>query len=88
MDPVDCTTGPEVDLLKYDRTEPAPDGEHTLNQVPEGEQVSIVRIVPGHPEQMIRLSGMGVVPGAVVRVRQRRPAVVVALGETTLALDP
>jgi Fe2+ transport system protein FeoA len=64
------------------------DGEKGLNQVPEGEEVRIVRIVAGHPEQLIRLSGMGVVPGALVRVRQRRPAMVLALGETTLALDP
>ncbi|MBD3868342.1 MAG: ferrous iron transport protein A [Acidobacteria bacterium] len=64
------------------------DDEQALNQVPEGEEVRIVRIVAGHPEQMIRLSGMGVVPGALVQVRQRRPAMVLALGETTLALDP
>ena len=62
--------------------------ERALSQVPEGEEVRIVRIVAGHPEQMIRLSGMGVVPGALVQVRQRRPATVLALGETTLALDP
>ena len=64
------------------------DDEQDLDLVPEGEEVRIVRIVAGHPEQMIRLSGMGVVPGALVRVRQRRPATVLALGETTLALDP
>ncbi len=65
-----------------------PEDEQALSQVPEGQEVRIVRIVPGHPDQMVRLSGMGVVPGAVVRVRQRRPATVLALGETTLALDP
>ena len=64
------------------------DNEQALTQVPVGQEVRIVRIVAGHPEQMIRLSGMGVVPGAMVRVRQRRPATVLALGETTLALDP
>lgn len=66
----------------------APVEEQALSQVPEGQEVRIVRIVASHPDQMVRLSGMGVVPGAVVRVRQRRPAMVLALGETTLALDP
>ena len=74
--------------MKTGTIRPNHDEEHSLSQVPEGEEVRIVRIVPGHPDRMIRLSGMGVVPGAVVRVCQRRPATVLALGETTLALDP
>ena len=31
---------------------------------------------------------LGIVPGARVRVRQKAPAFVLALGETTLAVDP
>ena len=74
--------------MRYDSLVTNRDEEHDLSQVPEGEEVRIVRIVSGHPDRMIRLSGIGVVPGAVVRVCQRTPATVVALGETTLALDP
>jgi Fe2+ transport system protein FeoA len=74
--------------MKTGKLHQAPDDEQALNQVPEGEEVRIVRIVAGHPEQMVRLSGMGVVPGALVQVRQRRPATILALGETILALDP
>jgi len=74
--------------MKSGKLHQAPDDERALTQVPEGEEVRIVRIVAGHPDQMVRLSGMGVVPGALVQVRQRRPATIVALGETILALDP
>jgi Fe2+ transport system protein FeoA len=74
--------------MKTGKLHQAPDDERALTQVPEGEEVRIVRIVAGHPEQMVRLSGMGVVPGALVQVRQRRPATILALGETILALDP
>ncbi len=74
--------------MKSDTARSNHDEEHSLSQVPVGEEVRIVRIAPGHPDRMIRLSGMGVVPGAVVRVCQRRPATVLALGETILALDP
>ncbi len=74
--------------MKKDKLQQGPAGEQSLTQVPEGEEVQIVRIVAGHPEMKVRLSGMGVVPGVVVQVRQRRPATILALGETTLALDP
>jgi Fe2+ transport system protein FeoA len=36
---------------------------------------------------MTRLSNLGVVPGATVRLQQRKPAAVLRIGETTLALD-
>ena len=74
--------------MKTGKLHQASDDERALTQVPEGEVVRIVRIVAGHPDQMVRLSGMGVVPGALVQVRQRRPATILALGETILALDP
>ena len=35
----------------------------------------------------MKLSSLGLVPGSVVRLQQTRPAAVVKVGETTLALD-
>ena len=39
------------------------------------------------PELLVKLSGFGVVPGAVVVLQQRLPAAVLRIGETTVALD-
>lgn len=52
-----------------------------------GETARIVHIVAKDVERAVRLSSLGLVPGAVVRLNQKRPAVVLELGETTLALD-
>lgn len=37
---------------------------------------------------MTRLSNLGVVPGAAVRLQQRRPDAVLRIGETTLVTRP
>jgi DtxR family Mn-dependent transcriptional regulator len=44
--------------------------------------------VPRERERLARLTNMGIVPGARIRVQQKVPAFVLALGETTLAVDP
>jgi len=67
---------------------PAVQKPETLDDAAIGEKVQVVGIASPHPERMIRLSGMGIVPGATVQVRQRTPATVLAIGETLLALDP
>lgn len=59
-----------------------------LDQIPVGEKVEVVGLATSHPERLIRLSGLGIVPGATIQVRQRHPATVLAIGATTLALDP
>ncbi len=53
-----------------------------------GSLARVVYIVPKDVDRLRRLSGLGVVPGATVRLQQKSPAAVVRLGETTLALDP
>lgn len=58
-----------------------------LSRLSAGEEARIVYIVPKEPERLVRLSGLGVVPGARLRLRQRRPAAVISVGETTVALD-
>jgi DtxR family Mn-dependent transcriptional regulator len=52
-----------------------------------GEEGRVVFISPRAPERMTKLSSLGIVPGATVRLQQRKPAAVLRVGETTLALD-
>lgn len=52
-----------------------------------GSVVRVVHLACRVPERLAKLSGFGLVPGATLRVRQRRPSWVVSIGETTLALD-
>jgi DtxR family Mn-dependent transcriptional regulator len=59
-----------------------------LERMPFGERARIVHIVAREPHRISKLSSLGVVPGAIVALRQLRPAAVLTLGETTLALDP
>jgi DtxR family transcriptional regulator, Mn-dependent transcriptional regulator len=53
-----------------------------------GESGRIVHIVPRDPRRLGRLASLGVVPGATVRLQQKSPAVVMRVGETTLAVEP
>ena len=53
-----------------------------------GERGRIVYIVPREPGRLVRLSNLGIVPGATIDLQQRRPATVLRIGETTLAMDP
>ena len=52
-----------------------------------GEQAKIVFITPGSHSRLDRLSAMGVVPGSIVKLHQKRPSYVVQLGETMIAVD-
>lgn len=58
-----------------------------LGQLAVGTRARVVHVVPKHPDQLLRLSNLGLVPGAVVVLRQKRPAAIVAIGETRLAVD-
>jgi len=59
----------------------------SLRDVAVGAQVRVVFIAPGTHQRLDRLAGIGLVPGSRLRLHQRQPAYVIALGETTLALD-
>lgn len=52
-----------------------------------GEQAKIVFITPGAHSLLDRLSAMGVVPGSIVKLHQKKPSYVIQLGETTIAVD-
>jgi ferrous iron transport protein A len=58
-----------------------------LDRLAAGDEGRIVSIAPGDEGRLVRLSSFGLVPGAVVRLQQSSPAVVVRLGETVLAID-
>lgn len=59
-----------------------------LDRLAPGEAGHIVYIVPREPGRLVRLAGLGVVPGATVHFQQRTPAAVLRVGETTVALEP
>jgi DtxR family Mn-dependent transcriptional regulator len=53
-----------------------------------GERGRIVHIVPRDPARLVKLSTMGIVPGATISLQQKSPAAVLRIGETALAVDP
>ena len=59
-----------------------------LSQLAVGGEGRIVSIAPRRPERLVQLANLGVIPGAHIHLQQIRPAAVVRVGETTLALDP
>jgi DtxR family Mn-dependent transcriptional regulator len=52
-----------------------------------GEEGRVVFITPKSRSRLERLSALGLIPGMVVRLVQKRPSFVLEIGETTLALD-
>jgi DtxR family transcriptional regulator, Mn-dependent transcriptional regulator len=58
-----------------------------LEELGLGDEGRIVFITPKSHQRLDRLSNMGIVPGSIVRMHQKRPSHVLQIGETTLALD-
>jgi DtxR family Mn-dependent transcriptional regulator len=58
-----------------------------LTSMKVGEACEVVLIRPRNHARLHRLTTYGVVPGVVIRLHQRRPAFVVQVGQTDLALD-
>jgi DtxR family Mn-dependent transcriptional regulator len=58
-----------------------------LSELEVGDTGEIVLIRPRHPSRLERLGAYGVVPGSRLHLHQKRPAYVVQVGETDLALD-
>ena len=58
-----------------------------LTSIKIGEECQVVLIRPRNHARLDRLTTYGVVPGVRVRLHQRRPAYVVQVGQTDLALD-
>ncbi|MFA5072748.1 MAG: metal-dependent transcriptional regulator [Nitrospirota bacterium] len=52
-----------------------------------GEQAKIVFITPESHSRLDRLSAMGILPGSVLKLHQKRPSYVIQFGETMVAVD-
>ena len=59
-----------------------------LSRLSPGQSGRIVRIDTKEPQRLVRLSALGIVPGARVTLHQTRPATVLRVAQTTVALDP
>jgi DtxR family Mn-dependent transcriptional regulator len=52
-----------------------------------GQRAKVVLMAPRHRERLEQLTDLGVTPGAVLALRQRRPSLVVEVDRTLLALE-
>ncbi|MCH7859164.1 MAG: ferrous iron transport protein A, partial [Candidatus Marinimicrobia bacterium] len=52
-----------------------------------GKQARVAFLTPSFHKRFDRLAAFGINPGVEIRLHQRKPAFVVRLGETELALD-
>jgi DtxR family Mn-dependent transcriptional regulator len=58
-----------------------------LTELEVGSQAKIVFITPKSHATLDRLGSMGIIPGSSLRLHQKRPAFVIRVGETDLAID-
>ncbi len=58
-----------------------------LHELALGERGRITFVHPRFHQRLEQLSALGIVPGTVLRLKQRQPAIVIEVDETTLALD-
>lgn len=61
---------------------------HRLARLEVGKSARVAFLTPSFHKRFDRLAAFGINPGAVLNLHQRRPAFVVRVGETELALDP
>jgi DtxR family Mn-dependent transcriptional regulator len=52
-----------------------------------GQEGRIVYVVARESDRVMRLTSLGIVPGATVQLQQSSPATVIRIGETTVAVD-
>jgi DtxR family Mn-dependent transcriptional regulator len=58
-----------------------------LSDLTPGERGRVVLVAPRHGERLEQLADLGVTPGAVLALRQRKPSLVVEVDRTLLALE-
>ncbi len=58
-----------------------------LNEIELGTYVKIVYILPSLKSRLDRLTNLGIIPGNIILVKQKSPALVIVVEETTIALD-
>jgi Fe2+ transport system protein FeoA len=59
----------------------------TLDHLRPGESARVLKVSAAEVPMLMKLSQLGLVPGAEVRMEQSRPAAIVRVGETTVALQ-
>ncbi len=77
---------PPGDCCRRQRSGPAP-LLRRLAELDAGAPARVVLVAPTDGDHLDQLADLGLVPGAVVTVRQHRPSLVVEVGHTQLALD-
>jgi len=58
-----------------------------LKELEVGSKGRIVFIVPSEKSRLERLASMGIVPGSMIKLKQKRPSFVIEIDETSLAID-
>jgi DtxR family Mn-dependent transcriptional regulator len=53
-----------------------------------GKSGKIVFITPSEAARIGRLSSIGIIPGTIIKLIQRKPSIVLQMDETTIAIDP
>lgn len=59
-----------------------------LSSIEPGTEVKIVFIVPSQKSSVVKLSSMGIIPGARIRLLQKKPTIILQVEETIIAIDP
>ncbi len=58
-----------------------------LKELEVGTHGRIVFIAPTENSRLERLASLGIIPGSIVKLKQKKPSFVISLDETTLAID-
>ncbi len=59
----------------------------SVTELRPGERGRVVFMAPKHKDRLNRLSSLGLVPGAIVKLHQKQPTYVLDVGETSIAVD-
>jgi len=59
----------------------------SVTELAPGEKGRVVFIAPKHHDRLDKLSSLGLVPGAIVKLHQKQPTYVLDIGETSIAID-
>jgi DtxR family Mn-dependent transcriptional regulator len=59
----------------------------TLDCLEPGQHAEVVALRSADPARLDRLGAFGLVPGSVVHLEQRQPALIFRVGETELSVD-
>jgi len=58
-----------------------------LTELISGDSGKIMFITPKYHTRIDRLGSLGLMPGSIIKLHQKKPAIVIGVGETTIALD-